>query len=172
MSLAPISSSEFSSRVLTLHAAAVEQEGVPALRAVMLEGREAINELFEYRLLVQTAELGLGAAPWNTDAALLLERELGIHLELDGDGVLCDVVRQNPALAQQHSATDLHRRVSALLAALDAAGVQAAPKRHRLVEQALDHEDELASVVWLKDEIRSPNHPLPLSMLVPLPEVE
>ncbi|RYG36057.1 MAG: hypothetical protein EON93_05655 [Burkholderiales bacterium] len=74
-------------RVLTLSGAVLQQDGMPPLDVVSLRGEEAINALFEYRVVVQTPEREPGLLPWCVDAALLLGQPLTVHLELDGSAV-------------------------------------------------------------------------------------
>lgn len=89
------------------------------------------------------------AGPWPlSDAAFAQLVE-----DSEADRVLCEVACKQQALADSHSATELHRRVVALLAALDAGGVQQASRRISLVTGALVHADELTSVMWLKEQL-------------------
>ncbi|WPB55362.1 type VI secretion system Vgr family protein [Xylophilus sp. GOD-11R] len=85
-SLLPLSVPTARDRVLTLRGAALEQDGLPPLEAIRIDGTEGINTLFEYRLQVQTPELPPGIAPWSVDARRLLGREITIDIELDGAG--------------------------------------------------------------------------------------
>ncbi|WPB58841.1 type VI secretion system Vgr family protein [Xylophilus sp. GOD-11R] len=73
-------------RGLKLSGPAVHQDQLPPLQAISFEGREAINDLFEYRVLVQTPELPPGAPPWVLDGRLMLGREMTVHIELEGAG--------------------------------------------------------------------------------------
>ncbi|HEV6964076.1 type VI secretion system Vgr family protein [Roseateles sp.] len=79
-------------RALTVHSPAIpEFAGRPALVPLKLTGREAVNELFEYRLLLQTpdalaapAGVGLGA---DLPLADFIGRDLSCRLELEGHGL-------------------------------------------------------------------------------------
>ncbi len=69
-------------RGLTVHGAGVlGPDGWPLFKALRLGGREAVNELFEYQLLVQTPrpEAELVLDEW-------LGRELSCRIELEGQG--------------------------------------------------------------------------------------
>ncbi|MDO9404526.1 MAG: type VI secretion system tip protein TssI/VgrG [Polaromonas sp.] len=68
-------------RVLTLQGEVLDQEGIPPLEVIRLEGDEAINSLFEYQLQVQTAERAAGLAPWRLEPAQLLGREITVVIE-------------------------------------------------------------------------------------------
>ncbi len=73
-------------RALTLSGAVLKEEGIPPLEVVSLKGREAINALFEYTLVVQTPEHEPGRPRWEVDNKALLGREITVHLELEGAG--------------------------------------------------------------------------------------
>ncbi|MBP7566888.1 MAG: phage late control D family protein, partial [Burkholderiaceae bacterium] len=73
-------------RALTLSGAVLEQDGIPPFEVTSLEGEEAINSLFEYRLVVQTPEREPGRAPWQIDLAALVGQPLTVRLELEGMG--------------------------------------------------------------------------------------
>ena len=79
----------FSHHTLTVSSPAIPTFlGVPALELVRLSGREGVNSLFEYELLLNTPEslnLGAaGAADWDLDR--LIGREISCVIELDGAG--------------------------------------------------------------------------------------
>jgi type VI secretion system secreted protein VgrG len=73
-------------RALTLSGAVLQSEDVPPLEALSLEGEEAINALYEYRLVVQTPERPAGMPPWTLDRQRLQGHEITVHLELEGAG--------------------------------------------------------------------------------------
>ena len=62
--------------------------GTPALEAVRLQGREGLNRLFEYELLLKTPDslnvAASGAADFDLDA--FIGRELSCEIEIDGAG--------------------------------------------------------------------------------------
>jgi type VI secretion system secreted protein VgrG len=69
-------------RGLTIRSAAIpEVNGAPLLEPLKLEGEEGINALFEYRLVLQSAE---GGAPLELNT--FIGRELTCCLELEGQG--------------------------------------------------------------------------------------
>jgi type VI secretion system secreted protein VgrG len=76
-------------RTLQVHSPAIpEFLGRPALEPVRLSGREGLNSLFEYELLLKTPDdlnLGAsGAADWDLDR--FIGRELSCTIQLDGMG--------------------------------------------------------------------------------------
>lgn len=78
-----------SSHTLTIESPAIpEFLGRPALEPVRLSGREGVNSLFEYELLVKTPDdlnLGAsGAADWDLDS--FIGREISCSIQLDGSG--------------------------------------------------------------------------------------
>ncbi|HEV6966263.1 type VI secretion system Vgr family protein [Roseateles sp.] len=77
-------------RALTVLSPAIPHiAGRPALIPLKLTGREAVNELFEYRLLMQTPDALAGAldgAGADVDLDALVGRELTCSLELEGHG--------------------------------------------------------------------------------------
>ncbi|WP_382325432.1 contractile injection system protein, VgrG/Pvc8 family [Hydrogenophaga sp. UC242_50] len=71
-------------RGLTIRSAAIpEVNGVPLLEPLKLEGEEGLNTLFEYRLVLQSAEGGGGN---HLDLNRFIGRELTCCLELEGQG--------------------------------------------------------------------------------------
>ena len=80
------------SRALTVRSAAIpEVAGAPALVPLKLQGREGVNSLFEYRLILQTPDAynfkaGEGAN-FDLDAFIGLELTCGIELEGHGSFV-------------------------------------------------------------------------------------
>ncbi|BDT67992.1 hypothetical protein os1_21730 [Comamonadaceae bacterium OS-1] len=77
------------SRGLTLRSAAIAQvRGQPVLVPLKLQGEEGVNQLFEYRLLVQTTEAiaFMGNDASNLQAADFIGRELTCTIELEGYG--------------------------------------------------------------------------------------
>ncbi|RYG06374.1 MAG: hypothetical protein EON92_20075, partial [Burkholderiales bacterium] len=72
-------------RVLTVAGPAMDDNNLPPLEAIRLEGEETINGLFDYRVQLQTPERGPGLGPWRLDLAPLLGKELTITIELDPD---------------------------------------------------------------------------------------
>jgi type VI secretion system secreted protein VgrG len=75
-------------RPLTLSGALLDREDIPPFEVLSLEGEEAINSLFDYRLIVQTPEREPGRAPWQIDLPALVGQPLAVHLELEGAGTL------------------------------------------------------------------------------------
>ncbi|MBP7568330.1 MAG: type VI secretion system tip protein VgrG, partial [Burkholderiaceae bacterium] len=73
-------------RALSLSGAILNREGIPPLIALSLEGEEALNSLFDYRLVVQTPAREPGRAPWQIDLAALVGQPLTVRLELEGTG--------------------------------------------------------------------------------------
>ncbi|MBN9411491.1 MAG: type VI secretion system tip protein VgrG [Burkholderiales bacterium] len=73
-------------RALSLSGAILDREDIPPFQVVSLEGEEAINSLFEYRVVVQTPEREPGRAPWQIDLPALVGQPLTVHLELEGAG--------------------------------------------------------------------------------------
>lgn len=92
-------------RVLTLQGEVFHQDGMPPLEVVRLEGDEAINNLFEYQLQVQTAERAAGLAPWRLEPAQLLGREITIVIEPEtievGDALVSSASGFTPLPARQ-----------------------------------------------------------------------
>ncbi|WP_219210046.1 type VI secretion system Vgr family protein [Variovorax boronicumulans] len=77
------------SHTLSIHSPAIPMVGgVAALEPVRLSGREGVNSLFEYELLLKTPEaLNLGASgAMDFDLDAFIGRELGCVIELDGSG--------------------------------------------------------------------------------------
>jgi predicted chitinase len=77
------------SRTLSVESAAIPIVlGRPALEPVRLSGREGVNSLFEYELLLKTPDplnLGAsGAADWDLDS--FIGREITCSIQLDGAG--------------------------------------------------------------------------------------
>ena len=77
------------SRTLSVHSPAIPLVlGRPALEPVRLSGREGLNSLFEYELVLKTPDalnLGAsGAADFDLDG--FIGREIGCQIELDGSG--------------------------------------------------------------------------------------
>ena len=86
--MTPLFSSE---RALTVQSAAIPQvAGRPALVPLQLSGVEAINGLFEYRLILQTPdallELGSGLQGANFVLSDMVGREITCSIELEGHG--------------------------------------------------------------------------------------
>jgi type VI secretion system secreted protein VgrG len=78
-------------RTLTVQSPAIPLVlGQPALAPVRLSGREGINSLFEYELLLKTPDAlnvaASGAADFDLDA--FVGREISCRIELDGSGAL------------------------------------------------------------------------------------
>ncbi|UST55029.1 type VI secretion system tip protein VgrG [Comamonadaceae bacterium OTU4NAUVB1] len=82
-------------RALAVHGPAIPLiAGEPALVALSLQGREGINSLFEYRLVLQTPDApgpGLGTSAGagmgaNFDLSAFVGRELTCAIELEGHG--------------------------------------------------------------------------------------
>ncbi|CAN5427491.1 hypothetical protein BH10PSE18_BH10PSE18_13220 [soil metagenome] len=76
-----------SARALRVSGAAVPQwQGQPALTPVRLEGTEAVNSLFEYRLLLKTPDHRAFSPSVGLDLKLneAVGRELTVHIELEG----------------------------------------------------------------------------------------
>ncbi|MEJ8810696.1 type VI secretion system tip protein TssI/VgrG [Variovorax ureilyticus] len=78
-----------SKRTLSVESPAIPQHlGAPALEPVRLSGREGLNSLFEYELLLKTPDaLNLGAsqaADFNLDD--FIGREISCSIQLDGSG--------------------------------------------------------------------------------------
>ncbi|MBN9408785.1 MAG: type VI secretion system tip protein VgrG [Burkholderiales bacterium] len=74
------------SRALSLSGAILDQDDIPPLEVLSLEGEEAVNSLFEYRVVVQTPEREPGLPPWHIDEQRLIGQPLTVHLELEGAG--------------------------------------------------------------------------------------
>lgn len=84
-----ISAARTRTRTLQIRSPAIpEFLGRPALEPVRLSGREGLNSLFDYELLLKTPEdlnLGAsGAADWNLDS--FVGREISCSIQLDGMG--------------------------------------------------------------------------------------
>ena len=78
-----------SSRTLQVTSPAIPIfQGQPALEPVRLSGREGLNSLFEYELLLKTPEAlslgGSGAVDWDLNS--FVGREISCSIELDGSG--------------------------------------------------------------------------------------
>ncbi|MBU7576173.1 MAG: DUF2345 domain-containing protein [Hydrogenophaga sp.] len=113
-------------RGLTIRSAALpEVNGAPLLEPLKLEGEEGINQLFEYRLVLQSAEDG---APLELDT--FIGRELTCCLELEGQG---SFVPGMPAGAGANQGAGV-REISALITEARYIGESG---RHALVEFTL-----------------------------------
>ncbi|PZQ57263.1 MAG: type VI secretion system tip protein VgrG, partial [Variovorax paradoxus] len=78
-----------SARTLRIRSDAIPLHlGEPALEPVRLSGREGLNRLFEYELLLKTPDaLNLGASgATDFDIDAFIGRELSCLIELDGAG--------------------------------------------------------------------------------------
>ncbi|MDP9902506.1 type VI secretion system Vgr family protein [Variovorax ginsengisoli] len=80
---------DVNARALRVEGAALPQwQGQPALLPVRLEGREGVNRLFEYRLLLKTPD-SRSFSPFlaaNFKLNEFVGRELTVHIELEGSG--------------------------------------------------------------------------------------
>ena len=77
------------SHALRVRSAAIPMhQGRPALEPVRLSGREGLNHLFEYELLLKTPDaLNLGASgATDFDLDAFIGREISCLIELDGAG--------------------------------------------------------------------------------------
>lgn len=80
---------DFDARALRVGGAALPQwQGQPALLPVRLEGREGVNRLFEYRLLLKTPDSRSFSPSLAANFKLneFVGRELTVHIELEGSG--------------------------------------------------------------------------------------
>lgn len=105
-----------SRRTLRASGSAIPQlYGQPALVPIRLEGREAVNELFEYRLLLATPDelnpFPLGAA--NFALSDFNGREINLSIELDGQGTFIPASTGAVARAGLGAGT---RQINALVA--------------------------------------------------------
>ncbi|MBU7572959.1 MAG: hypothetical protein KAF64_06360 [Hydrogenophaga sp.] len=113
-------------RGLTIRSAALpEVNGAPLLEPLKLEGEEGINQLFDYRLVLQSAE---GGAPLELDT--FIGRELTCCIELEGQGRF---VPGMPAGAGANQGAGV-REISALITEARYIGESG---RHALVEFTL-----------------------------------
>lgn len=79
----------FDARAFRVEGAVLPQwQGQPALLPVRLEGREGVNTLFEYRLLLKTPDSRSFSPSLAANFKLneFVGRELTVHIELEGSG--------------------------------------------------------------------------------------
>ncbi|MFM7024978.1 MAG: type VI secretion system Vgr family protein [Limnohabitans sp.] len=129
-----------SERALTVQSAAIPQVGGrPALVPLHLSGREAINGLFEYRLVLQTPDdlLGLAGVQQgalqgaNFNLADMLGREISCRIELEGQGTFAAGQRGASGAAHQGAGV---REINALITDAQLLGED---ERHALYELTL-----------------------------------
>ena len=123
-------------RALTVDSPAIPQwRGRPALVPLQLSGAEAINRLFEYRLVLQTPDelTELGATLQGADFVLadMIGRELTCRIELEGHGHFVAGQVGSSGAANQGAGA---REISALITDARMLGVDS---RHALYELTL-----------------------------------
>ena len=102
-------------RALKLKGEVLDREDVAPLEVVSLQGEEAINALFEYRVVVRTPEREPGREPWRIHAQALIGQPLTVHLELEGTGTFVAGAQGALGLGGQGAGT---REISGVVAEL------------------------------------------------------